>query len=221
MTVPQVCACSVAAPRAQLGALPSPAAPRRFALSLPRYRLWLAPVLWWQHIELPRRRVDVTPDLALQWRFAPAPCLAVRPGLQCLWFCVGGFLSPANELDAAGALGQGRCSACRQWCSYSFARVNVRGFDLSRIGVCDHACKPKTVKVSGTAKGNRSGYDFLIIALFSWITLSWHDTHIRKEDQDREEDLEVARGPMVAVVSLRCACNGCLSYLYFFVLECT
>ena len=159
------------------------------------------PVLWWQHIELPRRRVDVTPDLALQWRFAPAPCLAVRPGLQCLWFCVGGFLSPASELDAAGALGQGRCSACRQWCSYSFARVNARGFDFSRIGVCDHACKPKTVKVSGTAEGNRSGYDFLIIALFSWITLSRHDTHIRKEDQDREDDLEVARGPMVAGVS--------------------
>ena len=54
MMTPQVCACSVAAPRAQLCVFPRScqlAVTRQFALSLSWQRLWFA-ALWWQRIKL-------------------------------------------------------------------------------------------------------------------------------------------------------------------------
>jgi hypothetical protein len=44
-----------------------------------------------------------------QWHVKPMLCLSFCPGLQRLRFCGGGFLGHANELDAGGALGGGRC----------------------------------------------------------------------------------------------------------------
>jgi len=40
-----------------------------------------------------------------------SPCSAIRPGLQCLGCCNGGFVSPATRPDARSALGNGKCSA--------------------------------------------------------------------------------------------------------------
>src|SRR5712691_3934883 len=69
--------------------------------------------------------------------FSPVPCLTICSGLQRLGFCSSDFLSPASDLDATSTLGQGRYNACRQWCPFSFARVNTRGFGFLRIGSRD------------------------------------------------------------------------------------
>ena len=49
-----------------------------------------------------------------------------------------------------------------QWCSYSFARINVRGFDIIRIGIRNHAYRHETVKVSGLP---RSVGEFPLLSL--------------------------------------------------------
>ena len=81
-----------------------------------------------------RRRPRLTRAFSWQRRqhLEPTPCLALCPGLQRLGLCGGGFLGHANELDAGGALGGGRCGVRVQRRSPWFVRVNDRAFN----GLC-------------------------------------------------------------------------------------
>ena len=51
------------------------------------------------------------------------------------WVLQRWLSQPRQRAQCWRYLGQGRCSACRRWCSFSFIRVNTRGFDFSRIGL--------------------------------------------------------------------------------------
>jgi len=132
------------------------------ALALLRQRLkWLvgfALALWWQRLgfapALVRRRLELLLTI-LQRRLYFAPSLALCPGCQRLGLSGGGSFSLASGSDAGGPPGQGWCSAHDRQRSPSFVRINARGFKFPRIRVRDHACKPKTVKVSGAAMEDR------------------------------------------------------------------
>lgn len=71
--------------------------------------------------------------------FVRTPRLTIGPGFQSLAFCSGGYFSPASELDASGTLAM---------VLLFFAGVNTHGFDIPHVGVCNHAYRPTTVKVS-------------------------------------------------------------------------
>lgn len=123
VVVPQVCACSDAVSRAhprvfpRSGSLATASRLRARPVADSRQHLWFVPAR--QRIKLPPRPLTAASRLhaqpRLRWRSAPAPCLTIRHGLQCLGFCSSGFLSPANKLDVGGPLGQGWCSARRRW----------------------------------------------------------------------------------------------------------
>ena len=93
-----------------------------------------------------RQSLESASGLAL-WRcFLSTPCLAIRPGFQCLGLCGDGSLSPACKLDAGGLLGQGRCSAHDRR-SPSFVRIYFCAFDRVCVSVHGRASKPERVCV--------------------------------------------------------------------------
>ena len=75
--------------------------------------------------------------------------IPVCPGLKCLEFCSGGFLSPASRLDAGSALGHGRWSTRNRQRFPLFVRVNTRGFDVPHIRVGMHNCASKPERFMG------------------------------------------------------------------------
>jgi len=87
MAAPQAHACSDLAPCASplaCALIPEPLWRHvDFALALSWEHLWVAPDLWWQHIELPLAPlwwgVEFMPGLALWWGFVPVPCLTIHP----------------------------------------------------------------------------------------------------------------------------------------------
>ena len=76
-----------------------------------------------------RRRVAFTAWL----RFAVGVlCLHSAPPYASVasGFVAAAFSASPACLMPAVPLSQGRCSACRHWCFFSFARVNIRGFNF-------------------------------------------------------------------------------------------
>jgi len=86
-------------------------------------------------LALTRRRVAFTAWL----RFAVAFCACILPHHTPRAPQVLQRQPSQPRQRASSTLSQGRCSACR--CSFSFARVNIREFNFSCVGVHDRAGK--------------------------------------------------------------------------------
>ena len=71
----------------------------------------------------------------------PALWLIVHPGPQCLGFYRGGYLSPANKLNAGSASSTGAPFL-------PFAYVNVHQINISCFGIDNHAYMPTIVEGS-------------------------------------------------------------------------
>src|SRR6266851_5308286 len=74
------------------------------------------------------------------------PHLTFCPGLQCLRFCGGSFLSHTKKLDVGGALGGGRCGVCVQRRSSWFMCFNSRAFNSLRACLPSHMDMPSAAK---------------------------------------------------------------------------
>jgi hypothetical protein len=62
------------------------------------------------------------------------------PGSKCLAFCSGGYFSPASELDAGGTSAM---------VLLFIAGIDTHGFNIPRIGVCNHAYRPRQSRSPG------------------------------------------------------------------------
>lgn len=84
------------------------------------------------------------------------------PDSKSLAFCSGGYFSPASELDASGTLAM---------VLLFIAGVKIHGFNIPRVGVCDHAYRPTTVKASGLPR-KTGEFPLLMLPLIS-LGLLW------------------------------------------------